>query len=306
MHIVESQDGKFKRYIPENLSECSSQQYIDFCELLFLYDAGQIDQNELLTHSVYKLMGMIPDKKAEFTQEKAVNIVLLQELIQSTFFEKIPTENDNYELKLVQNYIENPVPKFKPLWKTYYGPIEAFQNVKGGEYTAALKLFLQFKATGDVEILYEFVATLYRRKKPFHFIRQFFPKYDGDCRVKYNPFQTEKRGMAFKSAPMGFIYGVYLYFASVQIFVSSAEVPWGDKILDFSILFNGGGETPEIEASDIGLDSVLFAMAESGAFGDFDKIQQLPFWTMMIKMYDSRIKQLQTEKQQENAENKPT
>lgn len=306
MHIIESQDGKFKRYIPENLSECTPQQYIDFCELLFRHDTGQINQTELLAHSVYKLLNMIPHKTAEFTTEKAVNIVMLQELILSTFFEKIPTEDDNYQLKLVQNYIENPVPKFKPLWKTYYGPVEAFQNVKGGEYTSALKIFIQFKATGDLELLYELVATLYRPKKPFHFITQYLPKYDGDCRVKYNPYQMEKRIKAFKTAPMGFIYGVYLYFASMQIFISSAEVPWGDKVLDFSILFTGGGDAPQIEASDIGLDSVLFAMAESGAFGDFDKIQQLPFWTMMIKMYDSRIKQLQTEKQQENAENKQT
>ena len=92
----------------------------------------------------------------------------------------------------------------------------------------------------------------------------------------------------------------------MQIFVSGAEVPWGDKILDLSILFKNDGQSVDIEAQDIGLDSVVFAMAESGGFGNFDKVQNTPFWTIMIKMYDARIKELQLQKHQENAESSST
>ena len=116
--------------------------------------------------------------------------------------------------------------------------------------------------------------------------------------------QMEKRVEAFKSAPFGFVYGVYLFFASMQIFVSGAEVPWGDKTLDLSILFRNDGENVEIEAQDIGLDSVVFAMAESGAFGNFEEVQNTSFWTIIIKMYDARIKELQLKKIHENAESK--
>lgn len=303
MHIIET--DKIKRYIPADLSECDTQQYIAMCELLFLYQTQKITPDEMLTHAVYKLMNMKPiESKSENEElQKLGNITLIKELIESSFFEKEELEEGGYNLKIIQNYIENPVPVFKPLWKNYYGPENAFKNVKIGEYTDALKLFLQFNATGEMDLLYEFVATLYRPKKPFNFITKHFNSYDGDCRIQYNSNKLEKRIKAFKYAPIGFIYGVYLYFASFQIIVSAGEITWGDKTLNLSILFTGGTAAPEIEAADIGLDSIVFAMAESGAFGDFEKVQKTSFWTMMIKMYDARVKQLQLEKQQENANN---
>jgi hypothetical protein len=302
MHIIET--DKIKRYIPADLSECDSQQYIDMCDLLFKFHTQQISSEEMLTHAVYKLMNMKPsESKDEASQlNKLGNIALIQEMIEESFFEKIEIEDSEaYDLKIIQNYVDNPVPKFKPLWRTYYGPDEMFNNVKIGEYTDALKLFLKFNATSDMDTLYEFVATLYRPKKPFYFISKHLSSYDGDCRVKYNPNHIQKRVKALKYAPIGFIYGVYLYFASVQIIISSGQIEWGDKTLDLSILFKGDNATIDIEAEDIGLDSIVFAMAESGAFGDYTKVKDSPFWDMMIKMYDSRIKQLQQQKLEEDA-----
>lgn len=305
MHIIEIPEANLIRYIPADLSECDKQQYIDMCELILLYQNQRITSNELLTHSVYKLMKMKPvvSKTEEEAELKGTNIVLIQELIESTFFSKIELEDNTFQYLINQNYIENPVPIFKPLWRNYYGPDNAFKNVKIGEYTDALKLFLQFNVIGDMELLYEFVATLYRPKAPFNFITKHFSDYDGDCRIRYNSNKLEKRIKALKHSPIGFIWGVYLYFASFQSVLAMGEIPWGDKTLNLSLLYSGSEPTQEIDAADLGLDSLIFAMAESGAFGDFDKVQQTPFWTMIIKMYDSRVKQLQLDKQQENANN---
>ncbi len=300
MHIIET--DTLKRYIPADLSECDSQQYIDMCDLLFKFHTHQISSDELLTHAVYKLMNMKPSKSSVEADElnKMGNISLIKELLEESFFEKIEIEG-GYDLKVIQNYIDNPVPKFRPSWRTYYGPDEMFNNVKIGEYTDALKLFLKFNSTGELETLYEFVATLYRPKKPFHFIFKHLVNYDGDCRVKYNPNHVKKRIKSLKYAPIGFIYGVYLYFASVQIIISSGQIEWGDKTLDLSILFKSDEAPIAIDADDIGLDSIVFAMAESGAFGDYSKVKEAPFWDMMIKMYDSRIKHLQQKKLEEDA-----
>jgi len=302
MHIIET--DTLKRYIPADLSECDSQQYIDMCELLFKFHTHQISSEEMLTHAVYKLMSMKASESIDESEElnKMGNIALLKELIEASFFEKLENEEDGtYDLKIIQNYIDNPVAKFKPLWRTLYGPDDMFNNVKIGEYTDALKLFLKFNSTGEMDTLYEFVATLYRPKKLFHFIRKHLSNYDGDCRVKYNSNHISKRVKSLKYAPIGFIYGVYLYFASVQIIISSGQIEWGDKTLDLSILFKGDNTVIDIDADDIGLDSIVFAMAESGAFGDYSKVKEAPFWDMMIKMYDSRIKQLQQQKLEEDA-----
>ena len=42
------------------------------------------------------------------------------------------------------------------------------------------------------------------------------------------------------------------------------------------------------------------------AFGDFKEVQETSFWTIMVKMYDARIKELQLQKIHENAESKST
>lgn len=179
-------------------------------------------------------------------------------------------------------------------------------NLKFGEYCEALRVFLEFNKTGQTKLLFDLAAILYRPKKRFHFIKKHLNSYDGDVRVPYNMHQTESRARVFSKAPIGFSYGIYLFFASMQIFISGAEVPWGDKTLDLSIIFKSDGETPQIDAADIGLDSVVFAMAESGAFGDFKEVQNTSFWTIIIKMYDARVKELQTKKQYEDAESKQT
>lgn len=301
MHVISFPENNITRYIPDNLSECDPQQYIDICELIFKYQCQKITYQELLTHSVYKLMNMKVAKNNPKTtppdSNKEVNIILIQELIEASFFNI--KEDGTFEIIL--NYIDNPIPFFKPLWQTYYGPTNGFMNIKFGEYTDALRLFLEFNTTGEIKLLYDLAATLYRKKNRFHFILKNRDNYDGDCRRKYNQHHLESRAKTFQYAPLGFIYGIYLYFASFQKFVSSAEVPWGDKTLNLSILFESNNEVSEIEASDIGLDSVLFAMAETGAFGDFEKVQNTPFWTIMIRMYDSKINNLKQEKLQENA-----
>jgi hypothetical protein len=306
MHILEFPDNQIKRYIPENLSECNASQYIFMCHLFLLYQTAQISKNQLLTESVYHLMNMKPSKNK--TSEN-FNIPIIEDLIESTFFEKIypnPENEKEYQLKLNQNYINNPVAKYKPLWKSYYGPTDGFMNLKFGEYCDALRVFLEFNKTGETKLLFDLAAILYRPKKQFHCIKKHFNNYDGDVRVPYNMHQTESRAKVFSKAPIGFSYGVYLFFASMQIFISGAEVPWGDKTLDLSIIFKSDGEAPQIDAADIGLDSVVFAMAESGAFGDFKEVQNTSFWTIIIKMYDARIKELQTKKQYEDAESKQT
>ena len=52
------------------------------------------------------------------------------------------------------------------------------------------------------------------------------------------------------------------------------------------------------------MDSIMFTMAESGAFGDLQKVQKTNLWQILIRMYDIRVRDLAAQKQQENANNK--
>ena len=303
MHCIEFPDAKLKRYIPCDLSECDQPQYIDMCELIFDYQNGSISYDEFRTHAVYKLLNMKRKKsKNEFEDEqKFCNVYMISELIDS-FFE----ENKEGEKTIKQYYIHNPVPSFKPVWRTYYGPSDSFMNMTFGEYRDALRLFLDFHATGEANLLYLLSSIFYRPKKTFHFIRKRLVSYDGDIREPYKSHSLEKRADAFKSAPIGFIYGFFLLFASFQKYISSAKIMWGGQEIDFSILFDASNVNKEPSPNQvpgIGMDSIAFSMAESGAFGSMKEVDNTNFWQIMIRMYDLRRTDLEQQKHEANVTN---
>lgn len=313
MHTIELPDAKIKRYIPSDLSECDPQQYIDMCELIFHYQNDAINYDEFRTHAVYKLMNMIPktvkelenqtEEEQTIQAEKFANIFMISELIDDFF-----DIDDNGKKTIKQYYTHNPVPSFKPLYTTFYGPSDSFEDMTFGEYREGLRLFHDFHATGDMHILNLLAAVFYRRKKSFHFIKKRLASYDGNIRESYNSNTLNKRAKELKVAPIGFIYGFYLLFASFQKYLVDAKILWGGQEIDFSILFESS-KTDESTTNDvpgIGMDSIAFSMAESGTFGNIKEVDNTNFWEIMIRMYDLRRTDLERIKQEANATNKQT
>lgn len=302
MHTIEIPEANIKRNIPSDLSECNAKEYVDICELIFKMMCGKLTIEEFRVHGIYKLMNMKPLSEMLLPDQEQIKFANLHELslLMDGFFD-IDEQNQKV---IKQNYIHNPVPAFKPLWINYYGPTNQFANITFGEYNDALRLFLQFNTSGDVDLLYQMAAILYRPKKPFHFIQKRLNSYDGDIRIKYNSNHVEKRAKTFKYAPYGFVYGVYLLFASFQKIVSTATLPWAGRNLDLSILFTPDSSdiTIDIGKDDIGMDSLMFAMAESGVFGSPKELANTNLWIVLVRMYDSRLTDLKQKKQQENAE----
>jgi len=175
MRTIEIPEAGIKKYMPSDLSECNSQEYIDMSELIFRMICGQITYEDLRYHAVYKLLDMVPvDENLVEAEEvlKNSNLYRLSELIDS-FFEIGP--DDQKVIK--QTYIHNPIPFFQPLWKRYYGPSDQFMNIGFGEYCDALRLFMQFNATGEIDLLYDIAAVLYRPKKQLHFVTRHLSNY---------------------------------------------------------------------------------------------------------------------------------
>jgi hypothetical protein len=300
MHLIELPDAKIKRYFPSDLSECDSEQYMDMCELVFRFQNQEINYDEFKVQAVYKLMGMKPSKPTDDDENKFANIYQIAELINDFF------EEDEQGMKVIkQYYIHNPVPQFKPLWKTYYGPTDSFMNMTFGEYTDGLRMFHDFHASGDMHILTLLTALFYRPKKRFHFIKKRLDNYDGDIRVTYNSNHLEARAKALKYAPIGFVYGFYLLFASFQKSLVEMQLNWGGQELDLSILFETSKEEKDnpVALAGIGMDSIAFMMAESGAFGNYKELRTTNFWEIIVRMYDLRRADLERQKQEANVTN---
>jgi len=306
MRIIEIPESNIKRYIPSDLSECDALQYIDMCELIFNYQCQNITYEDLKIHAVYRLMNMVPSKKkniqSDDSLQKNCNIAQLSDLIDDFF-----DDDENGRKIIKQFYIHNPVPKFSPAFKTYYGPADSFMNMTFGEYSDGLRMFHDFPMIGDYNIIVTLAAIFYRPKRLFHFLKKKDPKYNGDIRAPYNSNNLEDRARKLKIAPVGFTYGFYLLFASFLKYMTTAKIIWGGQEIDFSILYQDDENTSDSNKSSIpgiGMDSIAFSMAESGAFGTLEDVRNTNFWQIMIRMYDSRRTYLEQKKTEKDAGNK--
>lgn len=312
MHTIQIQGAGITRYMPSDLSECTQEQYIDMCGLIFMYQTEQLTYDQFKVQAVYKLLKLHPsedkttprtrkeEKERELADfQKWANVAALANLVEG-FFE----QNAEKQNVIKQYYIHNPVPSVK-LWKTYCGPQDQFNKITFAEYTDALRLYFLFDATKDIEILYLIAAVFYRPRKSFLFIRKRLNNYNNDVRVEYNPNLIEKRAKQFKYFPIGFVYGVFLLFASFQKFISTNKIFWGGQELDLSILFSSDEEESiESDIPGIGMDSILFSIVEAGAFGTKKETMNTDNWEVLVYMYNLR-KQSIDQKNKDKKDDKP-
>lgn len=286
MRHIEFPEANKSFNIPENLSECTGKDYMEMSRLIMAYYAGKITYEEFRILAVKHWLNI--KLKENDDEEVLANIYMLSELMDGFF------ENSENNKKIILDYIDIKIPKIRTITKTYFGPQDSFSDMTYGEYTDAVKVFLQFSNSGEVALLYDLAGILYRRKKR-------------GKRMPYDSTDIEKRSKTFKKyTSFGFVAGVYLQFAAFLQYLPEASLSLdGKSELDFSILYEGSaGETPE-KVPGIGADAVVFTLAESGIFGKVKDVRSTPFWEIQIALYELRRKDIENQKQQD-AKNKPT
>jgi len=285
MHTIDIPEANKSLYLPHSLAECDAAQYIEMCELIFRYQVGALTYSDLKVQAIYKLLNLQPSKKELLIVDEEAkwgNVYTLAQLI-DTFFDDVDGQK---VIKL--EFTHTPVSLYRPLWRGYHGPRDSFMNVTFGEYLDGLRLFLDFAATGNTNLLYLLAAVFYRKAK----LAQLFPKLNGDIREPYNSHTIEERAQVFKHGPIGFVYGFYLQFASFQKYITGAVIPWGGRELDLSILFEAGSGDQLEAVPGIGMDSLAFALAESGEFGNLEAVRKTNLWEILIRLYDLKKKDL--------------
>ena len=250
--------------------------------LIYLYQAGELDYLSFRTHAVYKLLNMKRGAPGINDDFKFSNIYQLSELVDS-FFE----EEEEGRRIIKQYYINNPVPFFRSRLFCYYGPADEFNNVKFGEYVDGLGHYTDFHQTGDPHYLYLLLATFYRRRKPGTALAKFLETFNGDERVRYNPESVAARAKKFKMQHTGIVFGFYLLFASFQKYITTAQLYVAGNEIDLSVLFDEGSRThKESDLPGIGMKSLMYSFAESGVYGDLERVREVPLWEALVRMYD--------------------
>jgi len=282
MHCIEIPSIKLKKYFPADLSECDQKQYIDISQLLFLYQNGDLNLDQLKVQSLYLLLNM-KRVKTKHTEEKFANIAQLSDLLESFF------ESDDTGARIIKTYyIHNPIQRLSNGIRSWSGPSEGFKNVSFGEYVDAINHFGDFVTTGDFQYLRLLMATFYRPTKSFLAIRKKLHSYDGEERIYYNPNAVERIADQLKYFPIGVFYGFFLLFSSFQKYLSTAKIYVEGKEIDLSVLFSSNSTLKESALPSLGMRSILNTMAESQIFGPMQEVRKTNLYEIMLRMYDIR------------------
>ncbi|MFP9100913.1 hypothetical protein ACLI09_17845 [Flavobacterium sp. RHBU_24] len=285
MHTIEIPEAKLKRYVPKYLGECDSGQYIEMCVLLYRYTAGQLSYFDLRVQALYTLLDMVPSNRQLLIvdeEAKWANMYRVSLLVDG-FFNELEGQK---QIRL--EHIHNPLPKFRPLWRTYHALADGFINATFGEYLDGLRLFYEFGKSPNENLLYELTGIFYRKAAPWRMLKP----QKGDVREAYNPHTVEARARTFRYAPVGFVFGFYLTFAAFQKYITSAIVPWGGQELDLSILFESSDDGHREAVPGLGMDSIAFALAESGQLGDLGKVREANLWQVFLLLYNLKKNEL--------------
>lgn len=288
MHKLEIIEKNKVFEFPEDLSECDTVQYINVSNLLYQFNKGKLDYTTFRIQATALLLLEKPiTKEKEGDDAKYQNIANIAEVLDS-FFE-LDTEDKPI---IKQYYIHNPIDEIKVMdnlkIKTFLGPSDEFDNVYFGEYVEALGHMYDYLDTKDDQFLYLLMATFYREKQGLLNRKGQFSK---DKRVPYNPDEVSEIAKLLKYQDKGVVYGFFLLFTSFQKYLQTAVIYIQGKEIDLSLLYKDfptDKKTPKSDIPGLGMKSLQYMIAESGVFGDLEKVRKAKLWEILIRMYDIR------------------
>lgn len=181
-------------------------------------------------------------------------------------------DDENKSIALIFDSTVNLIPS----WSDFWGPASHGADLTFGEFRYAVIMMNEYTRTQDVAYLYSLCAILYRRKK-------------GGKRVPFVSSDLAKMTKDIAGMPDYLKWGVYCWFASFCSFLFH-----GTFILDgcevcFEPVFSAtnNGNTPE---QSLGMNSILFSMAESGVFGSIEEVDNTQLLRVLLKLLDDKQK----------------
>ncbi len=263
-------------YFPEHLGECDAAQYADMSKLIFMFQHGEIGFQEFKNLAVYALLRLRPSGKKY--PEIFENVYQLGSLVE-TFFDK-EEKDGREELKIKQYYVNNHLPKLRVFpFRRFHGPEDIFEDVEFGQYVDGLEEFINYADTGESIYLRKLFAIFY------------LPKGE-----QYDPKTARQRARTvFRFVDIRHLYGFYLYFSAMQLFIMSGEIVVQGNSIDLSIIYQSG-KAEKSTMPGIGMYGVMNDIAESGVFGSYASVRRANFWAVQRRLYQLQKNNLEEKK----------
>lgn len=290
MHTVEIPDRNITLKAPENIWECTRLQYQKLLENYLGVLRGEYDDNEFRTRLVYQFFNLkvtvnlmnknLTGKKGEQRRAALINITRIGELFDSFF---IPKELEGKTKLFLDTYC--PIDKVKSFWYkgiVYYSGGDALSNLSFGEYIAGITAYDSITDFNDIESYIPLAAVIYAPAKHLPWLSREFPE-----RQPFNQKNHIKRQRKLKGLPHWLLLNARYAWESHMRYISDGPITINGKDVDMRILFKGSDGDSQ-KSSGLGMNTVLFKLAESGVFGDYDKAEKRDLFTVLSMLYQQQ------------------
>lgn len=164
-----------------------------------------------------------------------------------------------------------------PVWHGLIGPASHGADLTFGEFRYAVIMMNEYTTSQDIMYLNSLCAILYRRTDEFGKRRRF----------SQDAIQTSISEI--ETVPEYIRWGIYAWFASFCKFLFTGTFVLDGCEICFAPVFGSSGNdyTPE---QSLGMNSILFSVAESGVFGTIEDVDNTQLMRVLLKLLDDKQK----------------
>lgn len=197
-------------------------------------------------------------------------MVLIYRLAQTLDWQWV-VENDSISL----NY--DSTVNLLPEWYGLIGPASHGADLTFGEFRYAVIMMNEYTTTQDIMYLNSLCAVLYRKTD------------ESGKRVRFSQDAIQSSLPDIEKIPEYVRWGIYAWFASFCKFLFTGTFILDGCEICFAPVFGSSGHdyTPE---QSLGMNSILFSVAESGVFGTIEDVDNTQLMRVLLKLLDDKQK----------------
>lgn len=229
-------------HIPSSWNELTKQQLIRMADFIVKFDLTYFKVLQILEVINLKLLKQkevnLDGEECFFCKINKETVLLSANDVKfisnhlSFLFKEI-TDKEDVKFFVNSKLTKNLLIHFPHKGLKYFGPAEALTNLYFSEYIHALTNYVRYCKTQEIKHLDKLVAILYRKKKPFLFIRKKLPGYNGDVRRKFNDHFIDKNSKKLEKLHHKYKLAILWYFEGSLHFLKNK----------FANVFSGGEES---------------------------------------------------------------
>lgn len=168
-----------------------------------------------------------------------------------------------------------------PEWKNLKGPLSHGSDLTFAEFRTAVTMMNRYVESQDLNMLRALCGILYRRpgkkvgKKDF----------DGRYREEFNQARIGFYADRVRMMPVHILFGIYAWFAYFCNYLMTGTFIIDNEEISFAPLFRRSSGDQHSE-QNLGMNGILFSVAETGIFGNVDKTDDTLLIRLMLKLLD--------------------